>query len=111
MKTLPLALGALLVFLGVGLAAPAGLAVEGDLVYPRKSIEGGTPPSIFRHWVHRIRYRCYACHPGLYKIDGEIGKTTMAEIREGKSCGTCHNDKIAWGVSFESCGRCHAERK
>ncbi|MFQ5693324.1 MAG: hypothetical protein ACE5IM_09815 [Nitrospinota bacterium] len=23
------------------------------------------PPATFPHWVHVIRYRCFACHPGF----------------------------------------------
>ncbi len=83
------------------------LAVEGDVVFKREGGEGGIPAAVFPHWVHRIRYKCYACHPSLFDMKAGANKVSMEAIQEGKGCGACHNGKIAWGVSFDTCNRCH----
>ncbi len=96
----------------IGMASTTSLAVEGDVVFKREGgSAGGTPPAVFSHWFHRIRYKCYACHPGIFKIDGKVAKTSMEEIGKGKSCGTCHNGKIAWATSFDNCNKCHVAVK
>ncbi len=84
-----------------------GLAVEGDVVFKREGGEGGIPSTIFPHWFHRIRYKCYACHPTPFEMKAGANKITMDAIQEGKFCGACHNGKIAWAVTFETCNRCH----
>lgn len=86
----------------------AALAVEGDVVFKRKGAESGTPVAVFPHWIHRIRYKCYACHPGLFDMKAGASEISMDAIRQGKFCGACHNGKITWGVTFETCNRCHA---
>ena len=100
----------LLIGLVFGLAAGVAIAVEGDVVFKRKGGEGGTPPAVFPHWIHRIRYKCYACHDAIFKMKQGENDVTMDAMREGKFCGTCHDGKIAWGVTFESCNRCHVAR-
>lgn len=88
----------------------AALAVEGDIVFKRKNGEGGIAPVVFPHWFHRIRYKCYACHPKPFEMKAGANKITMEAIQEGKFCGACHNGKIAWPVGFETCNRCHVAR-
>ena len=83
------------------------LAVDGDVTFKRKGGEGGTPPAMFPHWIHRIRYKCYACHPGLFEMKSGGSTVSMDLIQQGKSCGVCHNDQTAWAASFETCARCH----
>lgn len=98
---------------GLLIAALAGgvaLAVEGDVVFKRQGGEAGTPPAVFPHWVHRIRYKCYACHPVPFEMKAGATPITMDAIQDGKLCGACHNGKIAWEISFGTCNRCHAER-
>lgn len=85
----------------------AALAVEGDIVFKREGGEGGTSPAVFPHWIHRIRYKCYACHPALFGMKAGANKISMGAIQEGKFCGACHDGKAAWGVTFETCNRCH----
>jgi c(7)-type cytochrome triheme protein len=96
-----------LALLLVGFLAPVVLAVEGDVVFPRQVGPGGTPPAVFPHWFHRIRYKCYACHPQIFQMKAGADAITMDAITQGKFCGTCHNGKIAWGVGFDTCNRCH----
>ncbi len=89
----------------------SGLAVEGDIVFKRKNGEGGIPAAVFPHWFHRIRYKCYACHPSLTEMKAGANNITMEAIQAGKYCGACHDGKIAWEVAFDTCPRCHVERK
>ncbi len=91
----------------VGLFLGVALAVEGDIVFKREGGGGGVPAAVFPHWFHRIRYKCYACHPTLFEMKAGASKISMEAIQEGKFCGACHNGKIAWGMTFESCNRCH----
>ena len=91
------------------LPAQAAAAVPGNLVIPRKEgpvSEQLTPPSIFPHWVHRINYRCDACHDRLFKMELGATEISMEKIKEG-SCGTCHNGTEAFAVTFQTCNRCH----
>ena len=97
--------------LAATLLASAAAAVEGDVVMKRKAGAGaGLPPAVFPHWIHRIRYRCYACHDSLFKMARTEGAGVMDAIAAGKSCGACHDGKTAWAVSFETCNRCHVAR-
>ncbi len=82
-------------------------AVEGDVVFRREGGEGGVSVAVFPHWIHRIRYKCYACHPALFEMKAGANKVTMDAMQEGKFCGACHNGKNAWSVTFETCSRCH----
>ena len=96
--------------LAAGLLAGAALAVEGDVVMKRKEAGGGIPPALFPHWIHRIRYRCYACHDALFKMAAGANAVTMADIAQGKSCGACHDGVTAWGSTYETCNRCHVAK-
>lgn len=93
----------------VSCAAPVALAADGDLVFKRESQEASTPPAVFPHWFHRIRYTCYACHPDPFLMRSGAVQITMDDIMAGKHCGICHDGKTAWSVSFETCSRCHKE--
>lgn len=86
------------------------IGAEGDVVFKRAGPESDTPPAVFPHWSHRIRYKCYACHPGVFAMKAGADPITMDAIMQGKSCGTCHNGRIAWPVTFETCNRCHVQR-
>lgn len=60
----------------------------------------------FSHTVHIAAYSCKDCHPDLY-IPGTGNKHfTMSQMEQGKSCGSCHDDKTAFGVK-SSCIKCH----
>lgn len=90
-------------------AAP-GLAAPGDLVFERKEgASQGIPPSIFPHWVHRIRYRCSVCHPAIFEMQAGASEITMNKIKQGEVCGRCHNGNIAFNVEFQNCTRCHRQ--
>ena len=95
------------------LALAAGAAtkpVVGDIRFERKTKgDEDFPPAVFPHWVHRVNFKCYVCHTKSVGFEMKAGSAaiTMDLIEAGKSCGTCHNGKRAFGVSFETCVRCH----
>ena len=92
------------------LLVKAAPSAPGDLMLPRA--EGSMsaesmPPSVFPHWIHRVNYRCDACHKRLFEMELGATEITMDMMRKGESCGTCHNDEIAFGVQLETCETCH----
>lgn len=91
-------------------AVSANSPVVGDVLFERKT-KGSDEiePSVFPHWVHRVKYKCYACHNDKMGFKMLAGSTaiTMDMISEGRYCGECHKGKPAFGVNFETCNRCH----
>jgi len=84
-------------------------AEYGDVVLNKRAEQEGMPPVVFPHWFHRIRFRCKVCHFELgFEMRAGSNNVTMQEIIDGKFCGMCHNDEIAWGV--ENCDLCHSGR-
>jgi len=82
----------------------------GDVTFKRADAGGmEIPPAVFPHSMHRIAYKCAACHDGLFPMKAGSSKFTMDAIQEGKSCGTCHNGKLAFASTFATCPRCHRE--
>jgi len=78
-----------------------------DVVINRQAEKNGMRPVIFPHWFHRIRFRCKVCHAELgFKMKAGSNQITMTEIIDGKFCGACHNNDIAW--SPENCDLCHS---
>ena len=98
-------LGALL---GAGLPS-ACLALEyGDVAIARKTAGmDDIPAATFPHWIHRMQYKCAACHDELLKMKAGSSKISMDAIQGGKSCGVCHNGKDAFESNFDTCPRCH----
>lgn len=64
--------------------------------------------SYFSHGTHRIRYQCRACHSSLFPIQAGGATISMTAIAAGKQCGSCHNDRAAFGAGYQNCARCHA---
>lgn len=83
---------------------PAAADELGDIRFDRSGAVGEFAPAHFPHWVHRLRYKCYACHDGLFSMQREAAPT-MAAMAKGQSCGACHNGKVAFAVDM--CQRCH----
>jgi c(7)-type cytochrome triheme protein len=95
--------------LGLALACAAGTpqAEYGDVVLNRYSGREGVRPVVFPHWFHRIRFRCKVCHHELgFEMRAGANDVKMADILDGKFCGMCHNNRIAWGP--ERCDLCHS---
>lgn len=107
MKKRLLRLGAALLLASVPIHYACGEL--GDIVFARKSGEtgGDYPPATFPHSVHRVQFKCNVCHDAIFKMKAGANPVTMDSIEKGKYCGTCHNDGKAFGISFESCSRCH----
>ena len=96
---------------------PAAGAAPGDIQYERQASDTtdyeaemlSFPPSIFPHWIHRINYRCDACHDSLFEMKRGGTPVTMDLMKEGKVCGACHNGQLAFGSDFQTCNRCHVD--
>lgn len=57
--------------------------------------------------------KCTDCHTKLFAMKaGTTPKAdlTMAAMRQGKTCGACHDGKKAFGVAGD-CMKCHAKKK
>ena len=100
------AMGGMLVLWLCLLSMPAQ-AEYGDVVMNNSSEKANVRPVVFPHWFHWIRYRCSACHTESgFKMRAGTNNVLMSDIIDGKFCGTCHNDRIAWGAS--NCDLCHS---
>ncbi len=97
----------LLCGLFLGLSPEAVQGEYADVVINRQAEKNGVRPVIFPHWFHRIRFRCKVCHAELgFKMRAGANPITMTDIIEGRYCGACHNNDIAW--SPERCELCHS---
>lgn len=105
-RELPVA--ALLAGCAAILAVPGVVMAEyGDVVLNKRSEREGVRPVVFPHWFHRIRFRCKVCHSELgFRMRAGANDVLMADIIDGKFCGLCHNNEIAWGP--ERCDLCHS---
>jgi c(7)-type cytochrome triheme protein len=65
----------------------------------------------FSHDAHvtKAGLGCRSCHDGKI-ITGKDRNVTMAQMEKGKTCGACHNDKMAFTVAG-NCGNCHKGMK
>jgi len=104
------------VALAVLLALAPGAAASGDDIgvvkFSRKGDSPGSEgiaPAIFPHGVHRVAFKCAACHDELFPMKSGSAPITMDQIQEGKSCGACHNGTIAFASSIATCSYCHRE--
>lgn len=92
---------------GMALLAPAAHAEYGDVVLNKIAEKNGMRPVIFPHWFHRLRFTCGNCHnENGFKMKAGSNNVNMGEIIDGKFCGMCHNNQIAWGP--ERCDMCHS---
>ncbi|MDO8774097.1 MAG: cytochrome c3 family protein [Burkholderiaceae bacterium] len=107
----PRRMGIVLLALAALAAATSVNAVVGDVTFKRMTKgDEDFPPAIFSHWLHRVKFKCYVCHNktvGFEMKAGASASVTMATIDSGKYCGACHKGQPAFGVSFETCSRCH----
>jgi c(7)-type cytochrome triheme protein len=84
--------------------APPAASELGDVPYAREEGAEQFPPAFFPHWVHRLRYKCYACHDDIFPMQRGTNPT-MAAMARGESCGACHNGRVAFAIDM--CQRCH----
>lgn len=89
---------------------PQAPAEYGDVVLNHRSDAAGVRPVVFPHWFHRIRFRCKVCHTELgFEMRAGANQVLMSDIIDGRFCGMCHNNQIAWGP--ERCDLCHSGLK
>jgi c(7)-type cytochrome triheme protein len=82
-------------------------AEYGDVIFNKRAEKEGVRPVIFSHWFHRIRFTCNVCHSEIgFKMRTGANDILMVNITNGKFCGACHNNQIAWGP--ENCNLCHS---
>jgi c(7)-type cytochrome triheme protein len=87
--------------------APDAAPEYGDVVLNHNSEKQGVRPVVFPHWFHRIRFRCKVCHHELgFKMRAGANLVTMTDIIDGRFCGMCHNNQVAWGP--DRCDLCHS---
>ena len=98
--------------LGVlGVAFVAGVALAqtlGDVVMDRHSTANDVNPVIFPHWKHRIRFKCYACHPQPFEMQAGATDISMKQLQAGQLCAQCHDGRTAFPVAFDTCRTCHS---
>jgi c(7)-type cytochrome triheme protein len=66
----------------------------------------GVADASFSHKFHLGAYSCKDCHTRVFPYKAGVKLFTMADMEQGKGCGTCHNDKDAFTVA-SNCDRCH----
>ena len=102
--------------LGVLVVSPATaqIKVPPDFAFPQGKDDPGVVT--FSHEKHKAQVdKCPACHIKVFKMKkGQTGEFTMAKMKAGELCGTCHNGKteIAGKVVFTvddkaNCEKCH----
>lgn len=105
------ALPRLVLALLLGAALPS-LQVQGaeygDITFQRKAAGmDDLPSAVFPHWVHRMQYKCQACHDELFKMKAGANPVNMDQLQAGKWCGACHDGKTAFISNLDTCARCH----
>ncbi|MBI2560929.1 MAG: cytochrome c3 family protein [candidate division NC10 bacterium] len=90
-----------------GQAAAQQLRLPPDLAYAKA--EGSPGNVIFSHQFHvPVSEKCTACHVTLFRMLTPTRTVTHVEMEAGRSCGACHNDRMAFGpTDAAGCGRCH----
>jgi c(7)-type cytochrome triheme protein len=79
-----------------------GVIKPKDIVFNLK----GIGPATFSHDVHTAAYACKECHTKLFPYKAVVGKATMGDMANGKSCGFCHNGKDVFATTGD-CAKCH----
>ena len=77
-----------------------------DIVFKVKE----TGATTFSHTVHKSMYKCVDCHNSIFKAGKESVRVSMAEMEKGRSCGSCHDSKTAFGVKAD-CQKCHTVKQ
>ena len=80
-----------------------------DYVYLQTDTVGKVEFSHYTHMeMESIGRNCPTCHNDIYNlVPAKNPAYTMTEMEEGKACGACHNDEMAFSVT-ENCTICHA---
>ncbi len=75
----------------------------GDITFEEKKFGN----VIFSHENHvaGIGLKCTDCHASPYVTKEKHKMVTMAQMKQGQSCGACHNGKKAFDL--KDCKSCH----
>jgi c(7)-type cytochrome triheme protein len=87
--------------------ATLGFSLKKDIEFKTVGDEGKVT---FSHEIHTEKkgMKCNECHPKLFKMKKGDDTVTMAAIKEGKFCGSCHDGKKAFDANAaDNCGKCH----
>ena len=102
-----------------GLLAPSVVPAQPKVPEPFAYPQGKDSPGAvtFDHAKHRDAGvdKCTACHTKVFKMKkGTTGEFSMAKMKAGESCGTCHNGKTQVGTKVvfttdekANCEKCH----
>jgi c(7)-type cytochrome triheme protein len=99
---------AALAAIAVGTAIAASIPGNVQLSRVGPETAESVPTAVFPHWAHRIRFTCNVCHPAIYPMKAGETQITMDDIDARKSCGICHNGKVAFASTISTCFKCHA---
>lgn len=66
----------------------------------------GITDVVFSHKFHLDAYKCADCHTRVFPYKAGAKHFTMADMGQGKSCGSCHDGKTAFS-SAGDCEKCH----
>lgn len=61
--------------------------------------------NVYFHHESHSEFACTLCHPAPFAMKKGQTKMVMAEMFKGKTCGFCHNGKMAFHA--RECARCH----
>ena len=89
------------VFVGNAMAVPPGKTVE---------FAGGPMGKVvFVGNVHADKgLKCNDCHTKIFPMKKTEGVFKMADMKEGKYCGACHNGTKAFkATDATNCSKCH----
>jgi len=89
------------VFVGSAMAVPPGKTVE---------FAGGPQGKVsFSGKAHADKgLKCGDCHTKVFPMKKTEGVFKMAEMKEGKHCGACHNGTKTFNTTdAANCAKCH----
>jgi c(7)-type cytochrome triheme protein len=66
----------------------------------------GIADATFSHKFHLGSYNCKDCHTRVFPYKVGAKQFTMADMEQGRGCGSCHTGKDAFSV-VGNCDRCH----
>lgn len=92
-------------------APPPELRLPPDVTY--QLIVGPDSAVVFSHQTHfaLAGNRCTACHPQTFRILSPTKHIAHREMEAGRSCGSCHDGRQAFGVrDSAACSSCHSGR-
>jgi c(7)-type cytochrome triheme protein len=87
--------------------ANLSFALKKDVEFKAVKDEGKVTFSHENH-TEKKGLKCAECHPKVFKMKAGGDTVTMADIKAGKFCGTCHDGKKAFdATAADSCPKCH----